>query len=129
MAVVAGIPLQTLYDLNPALKGDCSGLQVGYAYCLGLAGSTISTISPSTTSSAAQPASTCMGGTDPPEQVQTGVSCKCNNWIEQADGIFCYDMAETAGISLQTLYDLNPALGGDCSGLWAGYAYCVALAA
>jgi hypothetical protein len=43
----------------------------------------------------------------------------------QQDGIFCYDMAAAAGISLDELYALNPALNGDCSGLWPGYAYCI----
>jgi hypothetical protein len=124
MAASAGIDLQTLYDLNPALNGDCSGLYAGYAYCIGLGTS----IASSTTSTAAQPTSTCTGGTTPPEQVQAGISCKCNSWVEQTDGVYCYDMAASAGIDLQTLYDLNPALNGDCSGLYVGYAYCLGLA-
>lgn len=45
----------------------------------------------------------------------------------QKDGVFCYDMAAAAGISLNELYEYNPALGGDCSGLWGGYAYCIEL--
>lgn len=42
--------------------------------------------------------------------------------------MFCYDMAAGAGISLNCLYELNPALnagGVECGGLWVGYAYCV----
>jgi hypothetical protein len=38
-------------------------------------------------------------------------------------------MATKYGITLDELYKLNPALNGDCSGLWAGYAYCVGVPA
>lgn len=34
-------------------------------------------------------------------------------------------MADKYGITLAEFYELNPALGGDCSGLWSGYAYCI----
>jgi hypothetical protein len=43
----------------------------------------------------------------------------------QKDGVYCYDMAAAAGITLDRLYALNPALNGDCGGLWPGYAYCI----
>lgn len=123
MAAAAGIPLGLLYLLNPALNRDCNGLFVGYAYCIGL-GSAAGT---STTSSTA-PASTCVGGTNAPEQTQVGISCKCNSWVKQTDGVFCFDMAAAAGIELSNLYSLNPALNGDCSGLFVGYACCVGVA-
>jgi hypothetical protein len=35
-------------------------------------------------------------------------------------------MAKAAGITLAEFYRLNPAVGTNCGGLWAGYAYCVA---
>jgi hypothetical protein len=38
-------------------------------------------------------------------------------------------MAASAGITLEKLYELNPALNEDCSGLWAGYAYCIGVSA
>lgn len=112
MATAAGITLAQLYQLNPALNNDCSGLFKGYSYC----------VAPVLTDPA------CAGGTSPPEQVQEGISCKCNSWVEQQSGKYCADMAAAAGISLQQLYNLNPALKGDCSGLFTGYAYCVGLA-
>ena len=112
MASDAGISVEELYALNPPLKNDCSGLFQGYAYCVG-------------------PVSEdpkCVGGTKAPEQVQAGISCKCNQWIKQQDGKFCADMAAQAKITTDRLYELNPALKGDCSGLFVGYAYCVGLA-
>ena len=121
MADDAGISLAQLYSLNPPLNGDCSGLFVGYAYCVGPAPPTVTTAS-------VAPNPTCAGGTAPPEQTQAGISCKCNRWIEQQKGKYCQDMADLVGINLQTLYKLNPALKNDCSGLFVGYAYCVGVA-
>lgn len=33
-------------------------------------------------------------------------------------GVYCYDMAVAAGITLDQLYAWNPALNGDYSDLW-----------
>lgn len=112
MATAAGITLDQLYALNPPLKKDCSGLFQGYAYC----------VAPVPTDPA------CAGGVPAPEQVQAGISCKCNGWVKQQNGKYCADLAAEANISVNQLYTLNPALKGDCSGLFVGYAYCVGLA-
>ena len=123
MANDAGITLDQLYMLNPPLKGDCSGLYVGYSNCIGPPPAAATTTPVLTT-----PNPTCAGGTPPPEQTQPGIPCKCDTWVEQQSGKYCQDMASAAGITLQRLYDLNPALKGDCSGLHVGYAYCVNVA-
>lgn len=119
MAKVAGISLDQLYAWNSALKSDCSGLIVGYAYCIGVSGSsprisTRTTTPPPTTTSGPAPGPT-----------QSAIVTKCKKWVLQKSGVFCYDMAKTAGIALEQLYAWNPALKTDCSGLWAGYAYCI----
>lgn len=46
----------------------------------------------------------------------------------QVAGVYCQDMATENGITLDELYEWNPALNGDCSGLWLNYAYCVGVA-
>ena len=99
MAAAASVSLAQLYYWNPALNGDCSGLWAGYAYCVGIS---------------------------PPGPVQAGIVATCEKYVLQTDGVYCYDMAAAAGIALSDFYTWNPALNGDCSGLWAGYAYCVA---
>jgi hypothetical protein len=99
MAAAASITLAQLYYWNPALNGDCSGLWGGYAYCVGIT---------------------------PPGPVQTGVVATCEKHVLQTAGVYCYDMAAAADMALADLYTWNPALNGDCSGLRAGYAYCVA---
>lgn len=64
----------------------------------------------------------------PPGPTQAGIPSNCNKWVLQKTGVYCYDMAAAAGISLDRLYQLNPALNGDCSGLWPNYAYCIGVA-
>ncbi|KAL3441010.1 hypothetical protein BJX65DRAFT_314269 [Aspergillus insuetus] len=95
-----GIALDDLYAWNPAVGTDCGSL------C------------PATTF-AWDPGVPAFGPT------QGAIPGDCNRWVMQQNGIFCYDIAAAAGISLDELYALNPALSGDCSGLWPGYAYCI----
>ncbi|KAI1798650.1 LysM domain-containing protein [Daldinia bambusicola] len=124
------IPLDTLYDWNPALEGDCTGLIAGEYICVQV-GSTSTTGSSSVSSTSTAPSTTTTttsAGNAPPGPTQTGIASDCNKWVMQQDGVYCYDMASNAGISLACLYQLNPALNttaGECAGLWTGYAYCV----
>ncbi|KAI1171965.1 hypothetical protein F4777DRAFT_590888 [Nemania sp. FL0916] len=124
-----GITLSNLYDWNPGLNGDCTGLQLDTYICVSLSGSSGGG---STTPTSTTPTSTPTSSPgSPPGPVQTGIPSDCNKWIMQQDGLYCYDMAAQAGISLACFYQLNPALnagGVECGGLWAGYAYCVGTA-
>ncbi|KAF7184685.1 hypothetical protein CNMCM7691_006047 [Aspergillus felis] len=114
-----------LYAWNPTVGNDCAGLWPDYYICVGVEGTTTATTPTATATATATPTSTEPG---PPGPTQAGIPDNCNKWIMQQDGVFCYDMAASAGIELQELYKLNPALNGDCSGLWSGYAYCVGTA-
>ena len=81
-----------------------------------------------TTTGAATTTTSTSGGAAPPGPTQSGIPSDCNKWIKQKDGVYCYDMAANAGISLACLYQMNPALNttaGECQGLFPGYAYCV----
>ncbi|KAF2717774.1 carbohydrate-binding module family 50 protein [Polychaeton citri CBS 116435] len=132
------ITLDQLYGWNPALKGDCSGLITGNYICVSISTSTSSVVMTSgatststsirSTSSTATPTN---GGTSPPGPTESGIPSDCDKWVLQKDGIYCYDMAQNAGISLSCLYQMNPALNtnaGECQGLYAGYAYCIGTA-
>lgn len=90
MAAAASVSVAQLYYWNPALNGDCSGLWPGYTYCVGIS---------------------------PPGPIQAGIVATCEEYVLQADGVYCYDMAEAAGIALSEFYTWNPSLNGDCSGL------------
>ncbi|KAA8895206.1 hypothetical protein FN846DRAFT_818519 [Sphaerosporella brunnea] len=136
MATNANITLNELYGWNPALNGDCSGLWAGYAYCVGVSGdtslsstttlpSTTTTPSPTTTLPTTTTTTATSPSVTPPGPAQSGIPANCDAYVMQKDGVYCADMAANAGITLAELYGWNPALNGDCSGLWAGYAYCV----
>lgn len=110
------ITMAQLRGWNPALREDCGNLLPNTAYCVsGPAPGTTPTPTPTPTGSP----------TTPPGPTQSGIAAKCNRYVLQKTGVFCADMAQAAGISLNQLYAWNPALGNDCSGLWVGYAYCI----
>lgn len=63
----------------------------------------------------------------PPAAVQPGIKQGCLTWYVAKEGDSCYWIAQNNGIDLGHFYELNPALneGGECAGLWLGYAYCL----
>ncbi|KAI9372232.1 hypothetical protein BJX61DRAFT_542930 [Aspergillus egyptiacus] len=131
---MANIALDAFYAWNPSVKDDCSNLWLNTSYCIWGDGYEDTyypdpELTPTpTTTTAAPPTSTdhCPTATaTPPGPTQSGIPCTCTEYVMQEDGIYCADMAAKYSIDLETLYELNPALNGDCSGLWPGYAYCI----
>ncbi|KAL4871036.1 hypothetical protein BDV12DRAFT_36740 [Aspergillus spectabilis] len=129
----AGITIADFYAWNPSIGSSCTNLWLNTSYCV-LADSTSTTTTPppSSTTTSTSTTTTTTTTTDPgcanvtpPGATQSGIPCTCNKYVMQKTDVYCYDMAVAAGITLQQLYDWNPALNGDCSGLWVGYAYCV----
>ncbi|KAB2576002.1 LysM domain-containing protein [Lasiodiplodia theobromae] len=127
IASTAGISLSDFLAWNPAVGEACDGLWPGYAYCVGVSGGsssttaapTTTTMAPTTTTTAAAPTTTATGVT-PPGPTQEGIAAGCTKYVLQQDGVYCYDMALAAGIELDELYALNPALGGDSLGCGRG---------
>jgi hypothetical protein len=135
-----GISLDNFYAWNPA-NSDCKNLFPGDSVCVAKGATT--TIKPLATPTvffplichfdltkgqhicpSAPPTPTPTPVKNPaPGPTQAGIPSNCNRWVLQRDGVYCYDMAKSANIALDRLYSLNPALKGDCSGLWPGYAY------
>lgn len=60
-----------------------------------------------------------------PAAVQTGIVSDCIQFYEAVSGDTCAGIASTYGISLSDFYAWNPAVGTDCSGLWAEEYYCL----
>ncbi|KAK9646497.1 hypothetical protein HCH54_005237 [Aspergillus fumigatus] len=114
-----GITFTQLRTWNPQIDESCSNLLLDVAYCVH------GEMNPQTTSATTTTPTPTPTAVAPPGPTQSGIPAICNRWVMQQDGMYCYDMAAKAGITLDLLYELNPALNGDCSGLWAGYAYCV----
>ena len=124
MATKASITLDQLYAWNPAVGKDCSGLWAGYAYCVGVIGVSSS---PSATMTKTTSTSSTPSGLPPPGPTQPGIVPNCKKWVLQKSGVYCYDMAVAAGITLDQFVAWNPAVKKDCSGVWANYAYCVGI--
>lgn len=112
IAAANSISLSDFYSWNPALNGDCSGLYPDYYVCVGLL-------------SGATPTTRSTGGSTTPTPTQSGMASHCNRFylVQKDDG--CADIASADSISLSDLYSWNPALNGDCSGLWPDYYVCV----
>ncbi|KAI8152690.1 hypothetical protein K4K49_003054 [Colletotrichum sp. SAR 10_70] len=62
---------------------------------------------------------------EPPGPTQPGIVEGCRKYYVAASGDGCWAIADANGIDLADFYEWNPALNGDCSGLWPTYAYCV----
>ncbi|RDW93890.1 LysM peptidoglycan-binding domain-containing protein [Aspergillus mulundensis] len=121
---MADIALEAFYAWNPSVKSDCSNLWLDTSYCIsgdGYDDTFYPAPLPSETSTALSPpptpTCTCTCGTDT-------VSPSGRRALIP-EGIYCVDIAAKYGNSLNTLYELHPALNGDCSGFWPDYAYCI----
>lgn len=62
-----------------------------------------------------------------PSAIQTGIPSDCSTFVEAVSGDTCDGIAAAADISFSEFLDMNPAVGSDCSELWANYYYCVAV--
>ncbi|KAL2837138.1 hypothetical protein BJX68DRAFT_273186 [Aspergillus pseudodeflectus] len=118
IAKANNITLDQLYTWNLALSGDCTGLYPTYYICVGLIGSTTTTTTSATTA-------TSSGGVSTPTPTQAGMVAGCSSFYYVQNGDGCYNVALNNGIALDNLYTWNPALNGDCSGLWPEYYICV----
>jgi LysM repeat protein len=59
--------------------------------------------------------------------VQTGITTLCTSLYTAKKDDSCWAIATAYGITTKQFVDWNPAVGGDCSGLWPDYEYCVAI--
>ncbi|KAF1362026.1 hypothetical protein EJ07DRAFT_153601 [Lizonia empirigonia] len=127
--------LAQFYQWNPAVGSGCGSLWLDYYVCVGIPGTPTRAPSNPTTKAPAAPTADnrpcrwnpskgqydCPGvWPAAPGPVQEGVPYNCVKWVLQKSGVFCADMAKSAGISLDLFYSLNPAVGKSCAGLWPG---------
>ncbi|KAI1202455.1 hypothetical protein F5X97DRAFT_319141 [Nemania serpens] len=118
--IVAKYGTFTFADLlkwNPAIGETCSGLWLGYYYCVGVAGTPT------------QPPPTSTTTTTVGVPTQTGIIPGCQRWHKAVSGDSCANIVSKYGtFTLQQFVQWNPAVGADCSGLWLGYNYCIGVA-
>ncbi|CZT24377.1 uncharacterized protein RCC_10102 [Ramularia collo-cygni] len=115
-----GIKLQDFYTWNPAVESDCSHLYLGYYVCVGVPGYVYATTTTSAVTS--KPTTT---GNAAPSPTQSGIAANCNHYYQAVSGDSCYAIATQNGtFSVAQFEQWNPAVGSDCSMLWATYYYC-----
>lgn len=108
------ISLATFFLWNPAVKADCSGLWVNTYACVGVVGG-----GPTSTIITSTKTTTTGNGITTPTPTQSGMVGNCDrfHFVETDQG--CQEIADRYSIPLSRLYTWNPALNGDCTGLWA----------
>ncbi|KAL7929521.1 hypothetical protein V8C35DRAFT_331597 [Trichoderma chlorosporum] len=129
-----GITETQLEGWNPSLGSSCSGLKPSYFVCVSAganSGSPPPVTSSTGTSTKSGVSSTATKTTSPtvtwstPTPTQSGMVSGCS-WfylVEANDS--CYDIAQDAGISLDSLYSMNPEIGTSCGSLLSGFYICL----
>ncbi|ODA78103.1 hypothetical protein RJ55_06706 [Drechmeria coniospora] len=103
--------LEQFMNWNPSVQSDCSALWLGYYYCVAI---------PGTPTSAPPPAK------QGPSPTQPGLDAKCDKYYQALPNDTCQGIVDKFhAFGLDAFYKWNPAVQNDCSGLWAGYHYCV----
>ncbi|ATY62193.1 LysM domain protein [Cordyceps militaris] len=98
---------------NPAVKEDCSGIEIGYSYCVDVNhGGTIT----------APPTSTLP---PVPSPTLAGIAKDCDKYHLIVKGDTCGSVTAKYGISMDQLTAWNTAVDKDCGGFWAAYYCCV----
>jgi LysM repeat protein len=106
---------------NPAVGQDCSGLWLGYYYCV--ATPSTPTAKPTTIITTTKPA-TPTG----PSPTQEGIVSNCQRYHKAVSGDTCQKIVDTYGtFTLAAFKQWNPAVGSDCSAIWLGYYYCIGI--
>ncbi|KAM5500013.1 putative chitinase [Microsporum canis] len=62
-----------------------------------------------------------------PAAVQPGMVSGCREFYKAMAGDNCYGIATSHGTTLEKFIEWNPAVGADCSGLWANEYYCISV--
>ncbi|EXK79327.1 hypothetical protein FOQG_16030 [Fusarium oxysporum f. sp. raphani 54005] len=111
----------TFFKWNPAVGKDCSGIWANYYYCVGIPGT------PTVKPSAASPKPTATGGVETPSPIQEGIAKNCNKFHQVAKTTTCSSIESYYKLPFAQFLAWNPAVGKDCSGLWANYWVCISV--
>ncbi|KAI0487065.1 hypothetical protein F4859DRAFT_510848 [Xylaria cf. heliscus] len=104
---------------NPAVLSDCSGIWAATYYCVGIPGTP--TTRPTTTTSTTT-------GTPKPSPTQDGLISSCVRFYKAVSGDTCDKIVSKYGTFTKAQFiTWNPAVGSDCTGLWADTYYCVGI--
>ncbi|WZH42205.1 uncharacterized protein QYS62_003195 [Fusarium acuminatum] len=120
ISTIGTFDFDTFFKWNPAVGEDCSGIWANYYYCIGVPGTP--TAHPSLTS--IKPAGT---GIPTPSPIQEGMVKNCNKFHPVSKTTTCDSIEKYYKLSFAQFFAWNPAVGEDCSGLWANYNVCVSV--
>ncbi|RBR15596.1 uncharacterized protein FIESC28_07237 [Fusarium coffeatum] len=111
-----------LVKWNPAIQEDCSGIWANYYYCVGVPGT------PTSPPTRTQEATIKPTSPSKPSPTQDGLISSCTRFHQAKKGETCTNIISTFGtFDFDTFYEWNPAVGEECSGIWANYYYCVGI--
>lgn len=106
---------------NPAVGADCGQLFLGYYYCVAVPGTPTTRSTTSTTKTT----STTSAG---PSPTQTGIISSCTKYYKTVSGDTCQVISDRFGTFTVAQFETwNPAVKSDCSQLFLGYYYCIAV--
>ncbi|KAK2877024.1 hypothetical protein FQN49_001474 [Arthroderma sp. PD_2] len=115
---------------NPGAKKDCGGLPVGLSVCVEAPKrTTTSESSTSETSTSLETSTESPTSTGPPvpSPTQADLVASCTKFYLGVSGDTCARVLRRhKPLTMDQFVEWNPAVGKDCSGLWADYYYCVA---
>ncbi|KAK2760016.1 hypothetical protein FQN54_002752 [Arachnomyces sp. PD_36] len=137
--IVGGTSRMTMEEFlewNPELDSDCSGLYHGWWVCIGIQPQTVTatfeyTLTPPPV---VVPSPTKFTPTVFPPinssftalPTQSGVPQNCQAFYHAKANETCRDVLKNGFPTREEFFEWNPALKGNCDGLWEGYWYCVA---
>ncbi|KAK2931462.1 LysM domain superfamily [Fusarium oxysporum f. sp. vasinfectum] len=111
-----GLEHKVFVEYNPSVKDDCSGIQEGHSYCL-----EVNHGLPRDDNPQSKPSSPSK-----PSIIQEGLIKSCTSFHQASKGEIYAKIISTYGtFDFNTFFKWNPAVGKDCSGIWASYYYCV----
>ncbi|KZL80954.1 hypothetical protein CI238_10906 [Colletotrichum incanum] len=115
-------------DYNPSAGQDCSNIKVGNSYSAEVNNGLSRPTTHTTTSTAAAALIPTNTGPKKPSPTQESLIDSCVKFHKALAGNICNKIINLYGaLTFEDFYKWNPAVGPDCSGLWAQTYYCVGI--
>ncbi|TVY65382.1 LysM domain-containing protein [Fusarium oxysporum f. sp. cubense] len=126
------------FKWNPEVHSDCSGLFVGYWYCVGIKSNATNNLQWSTSTppftpppdpTTHKPTKLTPANSDfTPTPTHGSMPKDCINFHQAVTDESCRDILKTYSyLSKEQFFKYNPVLKDNCDGLWKGNWYCVAV--
>ncbi|EWC46485.1 hypothetical protein DRE_04208 [Drechslerella stenobrocha 248] len=132
LTVVGGVTYEQLLEWNPSLKvpGACDSLVPDTKYCVGAPEKPTPTTAPTSKPPPPKPTTTqpVGNGIATPTPIQNGMTKSCNKFHMVTAGQNCPAIiSKFPGTTIDLLAQWNPAIGKQCTGLWADTYICVSI--